>query len=257
MRPPLAALLLAGLLVAGGCLGFVGESRPPSDRRALDAVDRTRAALADVDSYRVRTDGSAERTADGTRDAITLTGEVTVDASAREMNGTGRVGDTFLPGTGVRRTYVAGHAAYTECRLTGWGRRELPESRQRIEYTPAGEQLALLNRTSVYWRGTERLDGAETAVVVAHPTERELAAAPRLWALGPRTFGDASLRNATLTLWVHTGTWLPVQVRRETAWRSGGADVTLAATWRFDGYDAPAVVTRPSFDESDVGEHGC
>jgi hypothetical protein len=257
MRPPLVAALLAGLLVTSGCLGFVGESRPSSDRQARDALDRTRTALADVTAYRARSNGSAEMTAGERRDAVTLTGEVRVNVSARELNSTGRVDDAFLVGTGVRRTYVTGYTAYTECRLTGWGRRNLSASRPWFEYTPLGSGMAVLNRTPVYWEGTERLDGTEAAVVAARPTEEELATAPGLWSLGPDESEDAVFRNATLILWVDTETWLPIRFRRETTWRTTGATVTLSATWRFEGYDEPTVVTRPTFRESAVRADGC
>lgn len=256
MRPPLAALLLASLLVTSGCLGFLGESRPPSDQQAQDALDRTRSALADVSTYRARSNGSATMTADRREETVTLSGEVLVDVSAREMNSTGQVSDTFLAGTGVRRSYVTGYTAYTECRLTGWGQRNLSESRQWFEYTPIGEQLAVLEAAPVYWRGTERLDGTETAVVVAHPTKEELQEAPGLWSLEPEDYGEARFRNATLRLWVSTETWRPRQIRRETTWGTSGADVTLSATWQFD-YDAPVVVTRPSFEASEIRRHGC
>lgn len=256
MRPPLAVLVLVGLLVASGCLGFVGESRPSSDQQALDALNRTQTALSDVTSYRARNNGSARMTADGRQETVALSGEVLVNVSAREMNSTGRINETFLP-TGVRRTYVTGYTAYTECRLTGWGQQNLSESRQWFEHTPVGEQLTVLSGAPVYWQGTERLDGTEAAVIVAHPTEDELEAAPDSWSLEPEEPRDGNFRNATLTMWISTETWLPLQTRRETTWRKDGAELSLTATWQFDEYDAPAVVTRPSFEESEIRRHGC
>jgi hypothetical protein len=196
-------------------------------------------------------------TADGKQDAVSLSGEVLVNVSAREMNSTGRVSDTVLPGTGVRRTYVTGYTAYTECRLTGWGQQNLSESRQWFEYTPFGEQLALLNQAPVYWHGTERLNGTETAVIAAHPTEDELEATPDSWSLEPEESREGRFRNATLTVWISTETWLPLQTRRETTWRKDGAELSLTTTWQFDEYNAPAAVTRPSFEESEIRRLGC
>lgn len=257
MRPPLAVLLLVSLLVTSGCLGFGGESRPASDQQALDALNRSQTALATVTSYRARNNGSATMTADEQQVTVTLSGEVRVNVSSREVNSTGRLRDPSRPGTGVRRSYVTGYTAYTECRLTGWGQRNLSESRQWFEYTPIGGQMAILNRTPVYWRGTERFNGTETAVIVAHPTEEELQVAPGLWTLEPEESERANFQNATLTLWISTETWRPLQVRRETAWRNNGADVTLTATWQFDDYNAPVDVRRPSFNESEIRTHGC
>jgi hypothetical protein len=257
MRPPLAALLLAGVLVTSGCLGFLGDSRPESDQQALDALNRTRAALDNVTSYRALNTGTATMTNGDERTAVAIDGQVRVNVSAREMTSTGRVNDTFLVGTGTRRTYVDGYTAYTECKLTGWGRETLSQSRDWSAYTPIGDELAVLDGTPVYWEGTERLNGTETAVIVAHPNRQELDAAPSVWSMGPEDPEEANFKNATLTLWVDTETWRPVQTRRSSNWGADGANVNLTATWQYDDYDEPANVTRPSFNESNLREDGC
>lgn len=257
MRPPLAALFVAALLVTGGCLGFVGESRPASDQRALDTLNRTQAAVANVTSYRASSNGTAEMSNEDDRVAVAYGGSVLVNVTTRELNATGRVNESYYAPPVDRRTYVTGYTAYTECKLAGWGRRTLSESRPWVEYTPLGDQLAVFNRTPVYWQGTQRLNGTETAVIVARPTKAELDSSPGLWSPKPENPESATFRNATLSLWVSTETWRPVRTRWETNWRADGADVTLTATWRFGGYDAPANVSRPSFEESDVRTDGC
>jgi hypothetical protein len=196
-------------------------------------------------------------TRDGDEVTVTLDGGVLVNVSAQRMNSTGQLHDRTRPTPGTRRTYVTGYTAYSECRLSGWGRRNLSESREWFAYTPIGERLAVLERTPVYWHGTEGLNGTETVVVVAYPTQQELQATPGVWSLAPQDPGDANFQNATQTVWISTETWRPLQIRRETVWRTDGADVTLTATWRFDGYNAPTAITRPSFDESDIRPHGC
>lgn len=251
MRPPLAVLLLVGLFVTSGCLGFIGESRPPSDQQALDALDRSRAALDNVTSYRARTAGTAEGSLDNREVTASLRGEATINVTARKLGGTADVRDR------TRQVYVTGYTAYKECRLAGWGRRNLSESRPWFEFTPIGEELAVLDRTPVYWRGTERLNGTETAVIVAHPNEEELQAAPNLLALRVLNPEDVRIDNTTLTLWISTETWRPMQAHREIRARQNGATIRLTATWQFDRYNVPAVIGRPSFDESDVREHGC
>lgn len=257
MRPPLAVLVLCTVLVLGGCMGFVEESRPSSDQQALDALNRTEAALDNVASYRVRSDGSATMTKDDERTAATIEGQISVNVSAREINSTGRVDESFYPTTLERRTYVTGYTAYTECKLAGWGERSLSASRPWFAYTPLGEQLAIFNRTPVYWEGTERLNGTETAVVVARPNKEELGAGPNLWTLGPDDPEGANFQNATVTMWVSTETWRPRQIHRESNWRTNGADVTLSATWQYEDYNEPTNVTRPSFDESELRTDGC
>ena len=64
MRRSVPVLLLAAVLVTSGCAGVLGPSRAPSDQRAVDAVDRSQAALANVTSYRSSFDGRAEATED-------------------------------------------------------------------------------------------------------------------------------------------------------------------------------------------------
>ena len=257
MRRSLAVLLLAALIATSGCVGSIGDSRPASDREAQDALNRTRAALEEVTAYRARSEGSAIMRGDGREVSATTTGEVVVNVSSREMNSTGRLDDPSTPLPGVRRTYVNGYTAVTECRLAGWGQRNLSTSRDWFAYTPIGEQLAVLALTPVYWAGTERLDGTETAVIEAHPTKRELVSGPGLWTMQPDDPDRADLRNATVRLWVSTETWLPRRIDWESTWRAGGARVTLSSTWWFEAYDEPVAISRPSIPASDLREHGC
>ena len=251
MRPPLAVLLLASLVVTSGCLGFLGEPRPPSDQQAQDALNRSRAALDDVTSYRVQSTGSAVATGDGRTESASMSGHAVVNVSARKLNATARYDNRN------GRMFVSAYTAYTECRLSGWGRQNLSESREWFDYTPIGEQLDVLTRAPVYWRGTERLNGTETAVVVAHPTEEELKAAPNLLALRLLDSEDANFVNATYTVWLDAETWRPLQTHQEVILREQGVTVTFTATWRIEEYDTPATVERPTIRESDVRPHGC
>ncbi len=254
MRPPLVVLLVA-VLVTAGCVGPLGASRPPSDQQAVETLNRTDRALEAVTTYRVRTNGTATLSAGDREETQTLTTRTRVNVTARQVNSTGRQSDPYLQGTGERRAYVTGYTAYTECKLTGWGQRNLSESRPWVAYTPLGSQLAVFDQTPVYWRGTQQLDGRETAVIRAYPTGEEFDAAAGPWSIAVDP-DDAILRNATLTLWVDTETWRPRQLRHETVWRNGGT-VRLNATVRFTDYNEPTPVTRPSFREDAVRPDGC
>lgn len=257
MYRPIAGLLVAWLLVTAGCSGVLGEQREPSDTRAQDALNRSRATLEDVNSYRVTHDGTARMVGDDREVSAALNGDIAVNVTSREMNSTAQVEDPTTPMPGVRRTYVNGYTALTECRLAGWGRRNLSESRDWFDHTPIGEQFAVLSRTPVYWVGTDRLNGTEAAVIVAHPTKKELLAGAGVWTLEPREPAQANFRNATLRLWISTETWRPLRIHRESNWRVGGASVTLSATWRIGAYDKSTNVTRPSIPESRIREDGC
>ena len=137
MRPALPVLLLAMLLVTAGCLGGVfGPSRPPSDERALD--------------------GRAEATGDDDSPSVDLSGSGAANVTRRRLNATTRARGT------ARSSYVDGHTAYTECARIGWARENLTRSAPWVDYTPLGQQLEVLDRSNVYWRGTRTVDGTET-----------------------------------------------------------------------------------------------
>lgn len=260
MRRSVPVLLLAAVLVTSGCAGVLGPSRAPSDQRAVDAVDRSQAALANVTSYRSSFDGRAEATEDDKRITVDVTGAVVTNVSARQMNATGRLEDVDQPRPhgfdGTQSTYVENYTAATECTRIGWTRQNLSDTHPWTTYTPAGQQLALMNRTDVYWQGTETIDGAETAVVVAYPTAEELRSIPGIEGREMSDFDDGNVENATVTVWLDTRTDLPIKARREITAGKGGATATADATYRFTDYDEPTTVTEPEFDGT-RWETGC
>jgi len=254
MRSALPALLLAALLVTAGCAEVLGPSRPPSDQRAVDAVDRSLAATADVESYRFTFDGGAEASKDHEQVQLDVGGEGVVDVAGQRLNVTTRADDD------TRRVYMTDEAAYRECATpwSGWGRENLSGSTEWLNYTPAGEQLALLDRTDVYWRGTETVDGTEAAVVVAYPTKDELRSVAEAQGTDVTDLANVNLQNATVTVWIAEETGLLLKARRDLEMKRRGATATVTVTFRFSGYDAPVNVTRPPFDEDDVWEtEGC
>jgi len=260
MRSATLALVLAVVLVTAGCSGLLGPSRPPSDQRALDAVNRSQEAVADVESYRFALDGHVTATDGDERGALDVTGEGVANVSRQRLNATISADDGSAPAPmhdATRSAYVTGYTAYTECRV-GWGRENLTRSTPWVDHTPLGRELALLNRTDVYWRGTETVNGTEAAVVVAYPTKGELQSLAD--AQGTTDFEDANVKNVTETVWFDTGSWRPLKVRREV--RVGGgvfssSTATATVTLRFANYDRPTTVTRPSFDPNETWHAGC
>lgn len=253
MRPALPALLLAAVLLSAGCLGtgVFGPSRPPSDERAIDAVDRGLRTAADVDSYRFSVDGRVRATREGETRSVDVAGSGVVNAGRRQMNATTRTRGT------TRSAYVTGYTAYTECPRLGWGREDLARSAPWIEHTPLGRQLALLNRSNVYWRGTETVDGTEAAVVVARPTEREFGSLADARGTGGPDLDGGNLKNATVTAWLGTETGHLLRTRIDIRVVQGGATATATLTVGFSGYDEPVTVERPPFDEDTLWETGC
>lgn len=262
MRSAFPALALAVLLVTAGCSSVLGPSRPSSDQRALDAVNRSQEAVADVESYRFTLDGHVAATDGDERVSFDVTGEGAVNVSRQRLNATARADDGSAPAPmhdETRSAYVTGYTAYTECRV-GWGRENLTRSTPWVDHTPLGQELALLNRTDVYWRGTETVNGTEAAVVVAYPTKEELRSVADAQGAGAADFEDANVQNVTETVWFDTETWRPLKVKREVRVEQGvfsSSSATATVTLRFIGYDRPTNVSRPSFDPDETWETDC
>jgi hypothetical protein len=255
----LRALLVAALLVTAGCQAPLGSSAPPSDDRAVAAVDRAREATGGVTSYRFTVDGEVRIREAGRTESVGIRGSGVVDVANRRANETVVArGDTGPMVRDTRMAYVEGYTLDVECARLGWARYDLAESTRWVEYTTLGQQLALLDRTTVYWNGTETVDGTEVAVVTARPTEQQLEAARDLPTGGGVTQGGASVRNATVRVLIDADTGRIREVRRELHVGAGEATAVATVTYRFADYDAPTNVTRPGFEESGARwESGC
>ena len=251
MRTAALTVLLALLCLTAGCT----NQQPPSDQRALDTLNQTSAATQSVTSYHLASDaqvtagnGDQQRTV-----SLSVVGET--NFTAQQLNVTSRTED------GESTTYIDGYDGYRECGVTGplsrWERLDLTTAEQWRNYTVLGRQLAILERTNVYWRGTETVDGTETAVIVAYPTEETLQAVSTPASPSTTDAAEMNLQNATVTLWVDTDTHRPVQVEHELVVEQSGATATATMTTRFSRYDEPTRVTKPDIDPDSVWETGC
>jgi hypothetical protein len=244
-------LVVVALLVTAGCQGLYGSSASPSDQRAVDAVDRAQEAALDVTSYRYTTDGQVQMRDDSRSRSVEQTGGGTVDVNQQRANVTVRIrGDTRVGLRETRMGHLDGYTFDVECSRLGWARYNLTESTRWLNYTPLGRQLALLDRTNVYWNGTETVDGVETAVVTAHPTERQLQTNRNLPPGTDVTQGGATVQNATVRVWINTETDRIHKARREIRVRGDGTTAVAATTFHFSEYNDPVNVTRPSFERS-------
>jgi hypothetical protein len=251
--------LVAALLVTAGCQGFSGTSNPPSDDRAVDAVTQAQAATTDITSYRFTADGQVRFRENSRTESIAITGNGVVNVEHRRANETiSTRGDTRIGFREPRMAYVDGYTLDVECSRLGWARYNLTESTRWFNYTPLGQQFTLLDRTNVYWNGTETLDGVEMAVVTAHPTERQLEASQSLPTGSGVTQGSANFQNATIRVWITTETDRIHKVQRELHIRGDGSTAVATVTYRFGDYNDPTNITQPSFDESGhEWEGGC
>lgn len=247
-----ATAALCVLVVLSGCSVLSGGP-PPSDQRALDARNRTAAAVEDVSTYRFSLDARIQASDGDERRTVDVTGSGAVDREARRMatNATAD-GET-------RSAYLDGRTAYRECPRP-WGRWDEVDASESVEWltlTPLGRQVELLERTEVYWEGTETVDGTETAVVRAHPSEETLTSLPDVGGSGTGDLSGANVDDATFRMWIDDGTSLPVRsvLRIEFSARGGSGDVEIAT--RFHGYGEPTEISIPEEARTEQWETGC
>lgn len=244
-------LLVAVLLLTAGCQGLYGPSNAPSDQRAVEALNHTQAEVPNIKSYRFTVDGQVQIHDNSRTESVDVTGGGIVNVNRQRMNLTvGTRGDTPLGHPGPRVAYLEGYTLDMECSRMGWARYNLTESPRWFNYTPLGQQLALLDRTNVYWNGTETVNGIETAVVTAHPTEKQLQRNQNLPSGNGVTQGGANFQNATVRVWINTGTNRILKVQREIHVHGDGATAVATITFHFSDYNEPTNVTRPSFEEA-------
>jgi len=246
----LPSIAVAVLLALAGCNG---ASQPTSDDRALDALNRTDEALDSVPTYRFRTDmrvsaskGDRSRTSSATSDGV-------VDVQNRRMRVATEVEDE------TRDAYVDGYKSYTECTSPwdGWGVENRSESASWATFAPAGRQVELLDRSNVYWRGTETVAGNRTHLVVAYPSKRTLGDLQRRGRAGTPDLQGANLENATVKLWIDAETGLPARSVLEIELEKNGATATARAVTTFSGYGDPVNVTVPASTRTNQYELGC
>lgn len=260
MRPPLAASIVTLLLLTSGCLGGSGPDRAPSDDRALNALEESRAAVADLTSYRTSLEARVVASAEDEQITLHLSGDVLVNASLRRMNATAEV-DTQsaqVRDAESQMAFIDEFTAYNECGRMGWERQNLSRSEAWLTYTPIGQQLATLNRTNVYWRGSETVDGQNASVIVGYPTEEDLQAVPNVRGTGvTESIDSAAIENVTVTVWIDAETDRPIKATRDVKVRKDGNTATANGTFQFDGFDEPTPVTLPEIDEDVVWKSGC
>lgn len=243
-------VLVAALLMTAGCQGLSGSPNPPSDDRAVEAVSQVQEATGEITSYWFTVDGQVQIRETSRTESIEITGNGIVNVKHRRANETIPHGDTRTMVRGARMAYVDGYTLEVECSRLGWSRYNLTESTRWLNYTSLGQQLTLLDRTNVYWNGTETIDGAEMAVVTAGPTEQQLEANRNLPTRSSVTQGSADFQSATIRVWIDRETDRIRKVQRELHVRADEVTVVATVTYRFADYNGPTNITRPSFEES-------
>ncbi|WEL20497.1 hypothetical protein [Halorhabdus sp. BNX81] len=244
MHRAVPAALLVALIALAGC-GMLGDSQPPSDDRALEVRNETVDALADVDTYRMSMDVGVSASAEGRSVSISAGGDGVVNRTSQLMRMKTTVEDRSTT------SYLDSRTAYTKCPSppTGWGVENQSTDAEWLTLTPLGRQVEIFNRTNVYWDGTATIDGHDTAVIVAYPTQKTLSSLPGE-SQTDLTNTDGNIENITAKLWVDQETAQPVRSLLQLKISGNGGEATANVMLDYEEYGEAIDVHIPKI----VGE---
>lgn len=248
-------LVLAVCFVAlfAGCGTFVGDSPPPSDERAVAAVEEANSTVATVEAYRfgmdmhvTASDGEQSRT-------VRVAGEGAVNVSEKRMQATTRMQDQTV------KSYVDGYKAYQGCQKPwgGYAVENVSHSEPWATATPLHRQVLLFERSNVHWRGNETLNGNRTVLVTASPSAETIESLMNRRQAGDVGLNRGSLENATARLWLDPDTNRPVQSELRIKISQRGATATATITVQYTDYDERMSVSIPPDVYDDPHELGC
>ena len=239
MHRAVPATLLVALIALAGC-GMLGDDQPPSDDRALEVRNETVDALADVDSYRTSMDIDVSASGDGQSRSITLDGEGVVNRTSKLMRTKTTVEDRSTT------RYLDGRTAYTKCPspMSRWGIQNHSTDVEWLSLTPLGRQVELFERTNVYWNGTATINGHDTAVIVAYPSQETLSSLPGE-SQTDLVNADANIENITTKLWIDQETSRPVRSLLQVQISGNGVEATGNMMLDYEEYGEPVDVYVP------------
>jgi len=247
MDRPALHVAMAVCLVLAGC-SVLGQDHTREDR-AVSALADARDAVNQTDSYRYEGDLRVVATTDDQTERIEVRVNGTVDAAQRRMHATAeRDGETA-------ESYLVNRTSYRECnRMSLWA----VEERDADDWsmlTPAARQLSPLESGSLYFNGTETVDGEETRLLVGEPTAEALTQYQERRSRS--LLGGPSVDSAEVRVWLDTETDRPrkTQVRFEVS--EGGNSATATVTMRFDDYGTDAAVDVPVIPEEKQWDGEC
>lgn len=250
MHRAVPAALLVTLLLLSGC-SMLGDSPAPSDERAVTVSNETAAALADVTAYRMSMDGNVSASRDGQSRSITLDGDGVVNRTTRQMRmNTSAEGQTAT-------AYLHDRTRYSECSgpWSGWGVENQSTDVDWLTLTPLGRQVALFERTNVYWDGTATIDGRETSVIVAYPSQETVSSLPGE-SQTDLANTDATVQNITAKLWVDQETSRPVRSLLQVEISGNGGEATANVMIDYTDYGEPVYVDVPEIT-GETWDGGC
>jgi len=247
MDHPALHVAVAVCVLLAGC-SLLGPSHT-RDERATAALENASDALNGTDTYHFESDLSVVATVDDRTERVRVDLVGGVDTAARELwTSATRDGETY-------ESYVLNRTAYRECGGPGpwWGKEEV-EGDWDVR-TPARRQLELLRSGSLFWNGTETVDGESAVVLVGEPTSKALTRYSER--RSQPVVGGPNVQNARLRVWLDAETHRPLRTRLRFEVTQGGTTATATMTTRFSGYGDPVDVTVPPEARADAIEMGC
>ncbi|WP_135663759.1 hypothetical protein [Halorhabdus rudnickae] len=250
MHRAVPAALLVTLIALAGC-GMLGDSAPPSDDRALEVRNETVDALADVSTLRMSMDGDVSASADGRDRTVSIDGDGVVNRTARVM----RMNTTADGRTAT--SYLDDRTVYTKCSSpwSGWGRQNQSTDVEWLTLTSLGRQVELFERTNVYWDGTATINGRETSIIVAYPSQETVSSLPGK-SQTDLANTDATVENITAKLWVDQETARPVRSLLQVEISGNGGEATANVMIDYTDYGEPAYVDVPEIT-GETWDGGC
>ncbi|MBV0903311.1 hypothetical protein [Haloarcula salina] len=248
-------LVLAVCLVSflAGCSALSGGSPPPSDERAVTAVEAVNTSVSTVETYRFETEMHVAASDGENSRTVRVDGNGVVNISAKRMRATTRTRGQTVD------SYVDGYRAYQGCQepWDGYAVENVSRSEPWTTATPLHRQLTLFERSNVYWEGNETIDGNRTMLVSAAPSAETIQSVMDRNGASNVALNRGSLENATARLWIDPDTNRPVKSELRLQLSQRGATATATLTLSYTGYGEPAQIAIPPAVYDDPYELGC
>ncbi|MGB9953265.1 hypothetical protein ACOZ4F_12825 [Haloarcula marismortui] len=231
----------------------MSDSPPPSDERAVAAVEEANRSIASVDAYRFQMDMHVTASDGDQSRTVSVDGDGAVNVSEKRMQATTQMQDQTVT------SYVDGYRAYQGCQdpWGGYAVENVSRSEPWATATPLHRQVLLFERSNVYWQGNETRNGNRTVLVTASPSADTIESLMNRRQAGDVALDRGSLENATARLWLDPDTHRPVQSELDIEISQRGATATATITVQYTDYDEPTSVSIPQGVYKDPYELGC
>ncbi|EMA02078.1 hypothetical protein C437_16711 [Haloarcula vallismortis ATCC 29715] len=231
----------------------MSDSPPPSDERAVAAVEEANRSIAPVEAYRFKMDMQVTASDGDQSRTLSVDGSGAVNVSAKRMQATTRMQDQTV------KSYVDGYRAYQGCQdpWGGYAVENVSRSEPWATATPLHRQVLLFERSNVYWRGNKTLEGNRTILVTASPSADTIESLIDRRQAGDMDLNRGSLENATARLWLDPDTNRPVQSELTIEISQRGATATATITVQYSEYGEPTAISIPPDVDDDPYKLGC